>query len=248
MGRTSVSFMIVILLSGSACAVRAVPGSSATAPADRSFDAYLKQGTVGLARGDYGRAQEALRMALSIRPDSSKAHNYLGLCYFHQKDYDPANEQFEKAVALDPSFAAAYNNLAGIYSIKQQFARAEDAYRKALALAPDLVSSNYSLGILLSGLGRTDEGVLYLSRGIALNPEYLEEHKETLTTIMSLSFDTKESYCAYAKAYASAGYIDKTVEYLGKAREAGFADWPHLLSGKEFEKIRDDPRIRDFLK
>jgi Tfp pilus assembly protein PilF len=248
MGRTSVSFMIVILLSVSACAVRDIPGSSAKAPAGRSFNAYLKEGTDSLARGDYREAQEALRMALSIRPDSSKAHNFLGLCYFYQKDYDLAKEQFERTVALDPAFAAAYNNLAGIYSIRQQYARAEDAYRKALGLSPDLVSANYSLGILLAGLGRTDEGTRYLSRGIALNPEYLEEHMDTVTTITSLSFDTKESCCAYAKAYALAGKIDKTIEYLGKAREAGFSDWPRLLMGKEFDSVRDDPRIKAFLK
>jgi tetratricopeptide (TPR) repeat protein len=187
-------------------------------------------------------------MAVEIRPDSPKTHNYLGLCYFQQRDYDPAKEQFEKAAALDPSFATAYNNLAGVYSIKLQFARAEDMYKKALALAPDLVSANYSLGILLSNLGRTDEGTRYLSRGIALDPEYLEKNKELVTTFTSLSFDMRETYFTYAKAYSSAGNVDKTVEYLDKAREAGFADWQRILKGKEFEKVRDDPRVKNFLK
>lgn len=242
------SVIMTILLLASACACHAIPPSSAATPGNRSFDLYLNQGLSFLARGMYGRAAEELRTAVEINPDSSKAHNYLGLCYFHQKDYDPAKEQFEKAVALDPSFATAYNNLAGVFSIKLQFARAEDMYKKALVLAPDLVSANYSLGILLSNLGQAEEGARFLSRGIALDPDYLEKHKELVTTFSSLSFDMKETYFTYAKAYASAGNIDKTVDYLDKAREAGFADWQRILREKEFEKVRDDPRVKNFLK
>ena len=248
MGRKSGCLFMGVLLFASACASRAIPRSNAAAPADRSFDVYLEQGLSDLARGEYKRAAEGLRTAVEIRPDSPKAHNYLGLCYFQQKDYDPAKEQFEKAAALDPSFATAYNNVAGVFSIKLQFAKAEDMYKKALALAPDLVSANYSLGILLSNLGRTEEGIRYLSRGIALDPEYLEKHKELVTIFTSMSFDMRETYFIYAKAYASEGDIDKTVEYLDKAKLAGFADWPRILKEKEFDKVRDDPRVKNFLK
>ena len=58
----------------------------------------------------------------------------------------------------------------------------------------------------------------------------------------------KETYFIYAKAYAFAGNVDKTVEYLDKAREAGFVDWPRILREKEFEKVRDDTRVKNFLK
>jgi tetratricopeptide (TPR) repeat protein len=201
-----------------------------------------------LARGEYGRAATEFRAAVEVEPDSAKAHNYLGLCYFHQKEYEPAREQFEKATAADASFATAYNNLAGVYSIKAKFARAEDLYKKALALSPDMISANYSLGILLSSLGRIEEGTRYLSRGIVLDPDYLEKHKELVMTSSSTSFDMKETYFAYAKAYAAAGNIERTVDYLVRAREAGFSDWPRILRDVEFEKIRDDPRIKIFLK
>jgi hypothetical protein len=38
-----------------------------------------------------------------------------------------------------------------------------------------------------------------------------------------------------------------TVDYLTKAREAGFTDWQRIMQAKEFEKVRDDPRIKKFL-
>jgi len=31
------------------------------------------------------------------------------------------------------------------------------------------------------------------------------------------------------------------------AKEAGFTDWQRVLRDKEFEKVRDDPRIKKFL-
>lgn len=57
----------------------------------------------------------------------------------------------------------------------------------------------------------------------------------------------KEAYFTYAKAYASKGDVEKTLSYLDKAREAGFTDWRRILQENEFEKVRDDPRIKKFL-
>ncbi len=246
--RKTSTLAVVCLVVASACASHAVSPSSDSTPGGRSFELALERGISFLARGEYGRAATEFRAAVEVKPDSARAHNYLGLCYFHQKDYEPAKEQFEKATAVDASFATAYNNLAGVYSIKGDYARAEELYKTALALSPDMISGSYSLGILLFNLGRIEEGTRYLTRGIALDPDYLEKHKELVTTFSSLPFDMKETYFAYAKAYAAAGNIDRTVDYLVRAREAGFSDWPRILRDAEFEKIRDDPRIKIFFK
>jgi Tfp pilus assembly protein PilF len=248
MGKKWTYWAIVCLFLASACATHGKAPTAASTPGDRSFDIHLKQGVSFLAQGEYGRATEELRAAVEINPNSAKARNYLGLSYFHQKDYDRAREHFEKAVELDPSFATAYNNLAGVCSLNSQFTRAEELYKKALSLSPDMVSANYSLGILLCNLGLIEEGGRYLSRAVALDPDYLEKHQELVTTFSSLSFDTRETYFTYAKAYASAGNIGKTLEYLEKAKDAGFVDWKRILKDKDFEKVRDDPRIQNYIK
>jgi tetratricopeptide (TPR) repeat protein len=231
-----------------ACAGRSSHPASAAIGGSSSFDIHLKQGISFLDQGDYGGAVGELRAAVEINPDSPKAHNYLGLCYFLQKSYDPAREQFEKAVVLDPSFATAHNNLAGVYSVKSEYAKAEEHYRKALSLSPDMISANYSLGTLLLNLGQSEAGMPYLSRGISLDPDFLEKHKELVITFSSLTFNRKDTYFAFAKVYASSGNIEKTLEYLEKAREAGFVDWQRILRDKEFEKVRDEPRVMNYLK
>jgi tetratricopeptide (TPR) repeat protein len=217
-------------------------------PAGRSFDATLNQGLELMSQKEYERAAVQLQAAVAARPDSSRAHNYLGLCYFHLKSYGQAREEFNKAVSLDAAFAAAHNNLAGVYLVKAQYAQAEEEYKKALSLVPDILSSNYSLGILLTNLGRADEGAVYLSRGIALDPDYLEKNKDTILTFSSQSFNPKETYFACARAYAAAGNVERTVDYLNKARDAGFMEWQRILTEKEFERVRQDQRIKEFLK
>jgi tetratricopeptide (TPR) repeat protein len=242
-----VIFSLFFLMLSAACVTAPVEQGGGAAAVDRSFEIRMKQGQDFLSRKDYGRAAAEFQAAVALKPDSARAHNDLGLCYFHQRDYDPAVEQFEKAVALDPSYATAFNNLAGSYSMRLQFPPAEEAYKKALSLSPDMISANYSLGILLTNLARKDEGAVYLARGIALDPDFLESHREMITQYSSLFFDMKEAYFVYAGAYALAGNVEKAVGYLVRAKEAGFTDWQRILRDKEFEKVRDDPRIKKFL-
>ena len=240
--------LVVCVAAAAACAGRPAPSASAGAAGKPAFERALDRGVLSLARGEYGKAAASFRTAVAARPDSAKARNYLGLCYFHDKDYALAREQFEKAIAVDASFATAYNNLAGVCSIKNEFARAEELYKKALALSPDMVSANYNLGVLLCNTGRAKEGFPYISRGIALDPDYLEKNAEMTAAFSPRSGDMREAFFAYARAYAAAGDIGKTVEYLNKARDAGFTDWSRILRDQEFVKVLGDPRIKSFVK
>ena len=241
-------FVILSLAAATACASHPVSPPSAVAGRGDTFDRALERGLVLMARGDYRRAEAEFQTAVEANPDSSRARNWLGLCYFHEKDYNRAREQFERATAADPNFAAAYNNLAGVCFVKSKFAEAEVFYKKALTLSPDLVSADYSLGTLLCNLGRAAEGSGYLARGIALDPDYLDKHTEFLTGFSSLSFDLRQTYFAYARAFAAQGNVDKTAEYLEKAQEAGFSEWSRIAREPEFEKVRDDPKIKAFVK
>jgi len=238
----------VVILSLSACAVH--PGTSVAEARRRaaSFDFYYQQGLTFLEQGEFGKAAAQFRAATEVKPDSAKAQNYLGLCYFRQKNYRPARDHFEKAVALDPKFASAYNNLAGTYSLELQFEQAKAMFKKALGLAPNMISANYSLGMLMLNLGEREEGSRYLSRGIALDPDYLEKHKETVASFSATEVDLAETFFACAALYAAAGNAERTADYLHKAEQAGFRAWDRILKEKEFDKVRDDPRVKEFLK
>jgi len=238
---------VVFLLSAGAACVPGPEQAPGGGAAGQTFEARMQRGRSLVARKDYGRAAAEFQAAIALKPDSAQAFDELGLCYFHEQEYDQAVEAFEKAVELDPSNATAFNNLAGAYSMRLQFLAAEGAYKKALALSPDLISANYSLGILLTNLGKSQEGAAYFARGIALDPDFLEKHQEVIASYSSLSFDMREAYFTYAAACAAAGNLDKTVAYLARAKEAGFTDWQRIGRSKAFEKVRDDPKVKKFL-
>lgn len=135
-----------------------------------------------------------------------------------------------------------------MYFLRQQTEKAEEMFKKALSLGPDSIPANYSLGTLLLLQGRQEEGIRYLTRGIELDPDYLETHKTLTADVRTSGSDQSVLYFAYAKIYAARGEVEKTLDFLQKAKATGFRDWGRVASEKEFGKVREDPRIKDFLR
>jgi hypothetical protein len=96
-------------------------------------------------------------------------------------------------------------------------------------------------------MGERKEGMEHLAKGIALDPDYLESHHKYMAVYNSMEFDLAEMNFSYAELFAAIGNIEKTVDYLKRAKRAGFNAWNKILKEKEFDKVRDDPRIREFL-
>jgi Tfp pilus assembly protein PilF len=226
------------------CARQGTPNTETAAV----FNAHLSQGADYLSQGSYARALEEFRRALTLNPASTRAHNLSGLAYFWQKDYRSAEDHFLKAITLNPSFATAYNNLGGVYAMQNQWDSAEKMLKKAISLSPDMVSAHFSLGAVLFNLGRVEEGTAYFAKAIALDPDYLEKQSTSLVGLPMSGASLSEIYFVFAKLCASNGNTERAVEFLKKARQAGFHDWQRIVQEKEFEKIRDDPGVRQFLK
>jgi len=226
------------------CAHQRKPIAETTA----SFSAHLKQGIYHLHQGSYGEAEEEFDKALALNPASAPAHNLSGLAYFWQKDYQAAEGQFLKAVALNPSFASAYNNLGGVYAMKHQWSAAQEMLKKAISLSPDLASAHFSLGTVYFNLGEVEKGTDCFAKGITLDPDYFEK-SSTLIVGLSMSDASLAELCfTFAELFASRENIERTVEFLNKAKQAGFHDWRRIAQEKDFEKIRGHPKIQEFLK
>jgi tetratricopeptide (TPR) repeat protein len=226
------------------CAYQKRPAAETTA----DFNAHYRQGAYYLHQGSYKEAQEELDKALALNPASAPAHNLCGLAHFRQKDYDAAEGQFMKAVALNPSFAVAYNNLGGVYAMKHQWGAAKETLKKAISLSPDMASAYFSLGTVHFNLGEAQEGAACFAKGVALDPEYLAKNSASLVGLSMSDASLAELCFTFAKIFASSGDMERTVEFLNKAKQAGFHDWQRIAQERDFEKIRNDPRIQEFLK
>ena len=248
MPKAIITILISSLLVLASCATTETKPSTESDFARQSFDSCFEQGISSLRQGDYRGAVVHFERAISLNPNSDKARNLRGVAYLNLKNYPAAMRDFQKAISLNPDYSEAYNNLGGVYFLRQRLEEAEEMFRKALSLAPDSIPTLYSLGTLLILQGRFEEGSRYLARGIDLDPDYLETHKTLTADIRSPASEQSEVCFTYARIYASNGDVEKTLEFLEKAKRAGFTDWQRVSSEKEFEKVRDDPKIKDFLR
>ncbi|MGQ9801964.1 MAG: tetratricopeptide repeat protein [Candidatus Saccharicenans sp.] len=212
------------------------------------FDRHLQAGLVHMQKKDFARARQEFLLALNLNPKSTRILNLLGLTYFREQDYDLAEMYFLRAVKIDPEYNLGYLNLGGVYAMKQLYARAREYYERALNLDPGLTAAYYSLGAVCFQLGDEQAALKYLSRGLEQDPHFLEKHPESLAGLPMKGNSLAELYFSFARLYASREDVERTVEYLKKARQAGFKDWERIDQESEFEKIRDNPVIREFLK
>jgi Flp pilus assembly protein TadD len=245
--KKNLSVALSLLLALSACATHKIAPPSERPAAAREFDRYLSEGILLLQRGDYEGAVRKFSAAQPLNPKSARVHNLVGIAYFRQQDFSSAEAQFLKAISVDPVYADAYNNLGGAYFAGRQFAMAERMYKKAMTLSPGSVSPYYCLGTLLLIQGRGDEGARYLARGIELDPQFLDTHSALAVDVPSPGADWSETYFIYAKLYARTGQLKQAFEFLKKAQKAGFHDWKRIMEDHDFENLRSDPRIREFI-
>jgi len=239
-----IAFLGVFLFCLVSCAQPKRPTLETTA----NFNAHLRKGSDYFRQGSYEEAQREFEAALALNPFSDKAHNFCGLALFWQKNYPAAESRFLKAIALNPSYATAYNNLGGVYAMKRQWSSAKEMLKKAISLSPDMASAYFSLGTVHFNLGETEEGTACLAKGIALDPDYLTKNSAAVMGLSVSDASLAELSFTYAKLYASMGNVERTVEFLTKAKQAGFRDWQRIARESEFEKVRDNPKIQEFLR
>ncbi|HAR35730.1 MAG TPA: hypothetical protein DCR87_02255 [Acidobacteria bacterium] len=234
--------ILLVLLLLSACFPVQKTGSA------DAFDRHLQAGLTHMQKKDFTAARREFLLALNLDPRSTRILNLLGLTYFREQDYDLAEMYFLRAIKIDPEFNLGYLNLGGVYAMKQLYTRAREYYERALSLNPDLTAAYYSLGAVCFQLGDDQAALKYLSRGLELDPDFLEKHPDSLAGLPMKGGSLADLYFSFARLYASHQDVDRTVEYLKKAKQAGFKDWERIARDSEFEKIRENPVIRQFLK
>jgi tetratricopeptide (TPR) repeat protein len=242
-GRISSVLASLLVLLSTACVRQQVRTLASLADAR----AHLNQGIAYFNQSDYGRARAEFETVLAAEPLSGRVMNLIGLTYFHQKNYRQAAEWFRKAASVQPDYAPAQKNLGSTYAMMRQFERARQAYEKALALNPASASTYFSLGSVCFELGDRDKAMSYLARGLELDPDFLQKTGELVDLPMSGS-SLAEMYFSYARFYAGRGNLERTVEYLGRAKDAGFRDWGRVRQEKEFAPFLESPEMRKFLK
>lgn len=135
------------------------PRLSEGAPVDaREVDALIVQGNTREDQGDYANALEIYQRAVTLSPDSARAHLNLGNAHSKLGQRSRAIACYRQAAVLNPSWLPPHLNLGSIFLRTSDAAAAEKSYRDAIRLAPESAEAWIGLGCALDDRSVDAEG------------------------------------------------------------------------------------------
>lgn len=152
----------------------------------------------GIARDEsLSRALELAQQAAELEPSNPGAHVLLAQIHQFRREFEAANSEADKALALEPNDAVTLANLGSMLRYAGRGKDAVTVIERAIRLDPfhppnylEWLADAYSL------LGRYEDCIRAVKRGLALDPDFIALHVNA------------------AQCYAASGQADK-------AREAG---------------------------
>lgn len=165
-------------------------------------------------------------------PNSSRAHNNLGMMYLNEGNIDLAIREFQTAIAIesDPEY---HHNLGMAYQKKGVKEKALEEYLRVLAVNPNSAITHNNMGNILIDEGHLDEGISKFKEAIFLKPNYYDAHfnlglayfKKDLLDASIDEFrlaihyepDHAEAHSCLGTVYANKGLFDKAIIEIEKA-------------------------------
>ena len=165
-------------------------------------------------------------------PNSSRAHNNLGMIYLQKDKTDLAIHEFQASITIesDPEY---HHNLGMAYQKKGMKEEALQEYCHVLAVNPSSALTHNNMGNILVDKGRIDEGILKFKEAIRLKPNYYDAHYNIGLTyfkkgLLDASIDEfklavhyepdhAEAHSCLGTAYANKGLFDEAIKEIEEA-------------------------------
>ena len=139
--------------------------------------------------------------ALTVNPNSSIAHNNLGVEFYKQRRYEEAFKHFKRAVALNPGHDAAYVNLGVLAAMKNDQGAALEYYSKALERNPAHGRAHNNMANAYVKTGRYEEAMKHYNKALSLVPELAPGIYFNMGVLYEQQGQTKEALDYYVKAF-----------------------------------------------
>jgi len=205
----------------------------------------LRRAAALVARGQFSTAAEEYRKALKVQPNDATVHNTLGICYQRLNNDAMARREYDRALELRPGYAAVWNNIGTLEQSRKRFKPAVRAYKKAIELKPALATAWKNLGNAYLALGQVQETFEAYQEAFRLDPTILEA--QDASSVPAAGVDLATHNFVIAKLLAQGGHKDAALDFLRRAREAGFRDFARLQSDEAFRSLWQDSRFRDLV-
>ena len=194
----------------------ATPGQQLS-PEDKA-DIYM-------ARKDFHDAAVSYKKLTDENPKNAVYWNKLGIALHQQEELSMALKCYQRAAKVDPKYADAQNNIGTIWYQRKKFGKAIRSYERAIKIRQDMAVLYSNLGYAYFGDKKYEDSIAAFRQALAIDPQVLEHVSSrggSLLQDRSVS-DRGRFYFLLAKSFAEAGNYDRSLIYLRKAKEEGYA-------------------------
>ncbi len=223
-------------------------------------EGYLRLGQVYLSRGDFMHAEIEFRRTIEINSNAEEAWIGLGKIYTHFGLYQPCLEVYEKALSLNPANASILLSRALIRIGFMQYQEAEEDIRRLLRFYPGDVFYHSFLGLILYYRDNLNGALNELKIGMEAD-EYHSFSHAVLGMICAkqgrfddalgeVELEVKPNVgndgslaTAVAAVYTLLKQKGQAIQWLEKAVDWGYREYPWLVNDPNFKELRSDQRF-----
>ena len=222
--------------------------NAAANPAERQLSGE-EQGDLYMARKQYREAMEQYKTLTEQDPRNAVYLNKLGIALHQQTALGLALKYYERAVKVDPKYADAENNIGTIWYQRKKYSKAIRAYQKAIKMRDDMPVLYSNLGYAYFSQGKYEESIVAFRTALAKDPQFFERGSSRTGSILQDRSvpDRGRFYFLLAKSFAEAGNVERSVFYLRKAKEEGYAQFNEVKKDPAFAAVVNDPVVIDLL-
>jgi len=202
-----------------------------------------------MARKEYREAAFSYKRLVDQNPTNAVFWNKLGIALHQQSELASALKSYQQAVRVNPHYADAQNNIGTIWYQRKKFGKAVRAYERAIKLRNDMAVLYSNLGYAYFGEKKYDQSIASFRQALALDPQLFEHASSRGGSVLqdrSVS-DRGRFYFLLAKSFAEAGNFDRSLIYLRKAKEEGYASMNDLKTDPSFSAMLKLPETQEIL-
>jgi adenylate cyclase len=220
---------------------------------------------------DLKEAQRASQKALELDPNSAEAHVSAGQALAIQRRFSEAATAFERAIERDPTLYEAYYLYGRAMFESGDVEKAANLFENAQSVRPDDYESRALRAQSLTELGRVDEArranedaVQSIEKHLELDPDEPRAYslgasilirlgktvRSRQWTQQAMTLAPNDPLILYNAAcnLAMLGEIDRALDGLESALEAGVAVGDWIQHDPDFDSLRGHPRFREIVK
>ncbi|MBN2029826.1 tetratricopeptide repeat protein [bacterium] len=223
-------------------------------------EGYLRLGQVYLARGDFLHAEQAFRQTVKINANAEEAWIGLGQIYSHFGLYQPCLEVYDRALSLNPADASVLLSRALIHIGFTQYREAEEDIQRLLRIHPEDLFYHSFLGLVLYYQNHFTGALNALRTGVQSDAYRSFSHavlgmvyaKQGLLddALAEVELEVKPYVghdgslaTAVAAVYTLIRQNGQAVQWLEKAVDWGYREYPWLANDPNFIDLHQDERF-----